>query len=262
MFRWAAPDRGRLAAGRALRPGSVLTDPPRPFPWLVALLALLLLGGAGLAGFDQLQRHQAGPSAAPDRLDEAGLFGSRGPACLRLVIGVDDSGSMRDFATARDAALSALFRWVPGRLRHDDEIAVLDFALQTAVRIPATPLASLGAVPAAPAVLDGQDTLVGPVAGALDAMAPTSCDVALVLLSDAQIADLPGDDTAGLRFQRAHGLHDIRLLAPGKSVQVPPQWSAAFPEAPPRYFDGLDEEATALAVAQTIADLTGQRLAS
>lgn len=265
MSRWAALDRGCLIAGSRLRPGSALAEPRRPFPWLVLLLVLLLLGGATAFAIDQIQqRHaqQAPPTPARGPIDQFHLQGPRGPSCLRLVIGVDDSGSMNDFASARDAALAELFRWVPGQLRSDDQVAVVDFALETVVRIPATPLPSLGPAPHAPSVTDGADTLLAPVGAAVAAMPSTSCDVALVLLSDARLADLPRDQDGGRRFQNDHGLHDIDLLVPGESVNVPPQWSHAFPESPPRFFDGLDTDATALAVARTIAELTGQELAS
>ena len=46
--------------------------------------------------------------------------------CLRLVIGVDVSGSMRDFVVPRDDALTQLFSWVKKNLRRDDQVAIID----------------------------------------------------------------------------------------------------------------------------------------
>src|SRR5262249_41992342 len=109
---------------------------------------------------------------------------------------------------------------------------------------------------------DGPLTLVGPVLDAIDGFPATRCDTAAVLVSDAQIADLPGTAASGQAMLVAHQIHDIRLLVPGAGISVDPVWGVAFPAAPPRVFDGRDPDATGLALGQTIVDLTHRRLVS
>lgn len=78
-----------------------------------------------------------------------------------------------------------------------------------------------------------------------------------MLMSDAQVADLPIDASTGRDVLLAHG---VRLLVPDDAIDVPPTWTMAFPDAPPEPFDGLDQDRTAVAVGRAIAGLTGQSL--
>ncbi|MET9290191.1 hypothetical protein [Nocardia beijingensis] len=240
-----------------------LTPPPRDIrgslPLLAALaMVLALLAGAGSAvwwlvdGPEEVER--------PKTLAGWVLEGTRPTSCLRLIIGMDVSGSMNKFAAARDAALAQLQQWatMPHTLRADDEMAVVDFALTAATRFPPMPAASSPLLSAAPTE-DGRDTLIAPLLERTrEFPSVPGCEVVLLLLSDAIVADLPPDPAAGRKLMRENGIHDVRLLVPGYEINVPDGWDAAFPDSPPIRFDGLDPDETALAIGRTIADLTGQ----
>lgn len=89
---------------------------------------------------------------------------------------------------------------------------------------------------------------------------PTSCDTLLVLLSDAQLADLPAAEAQGLRVLADAGVHDLRLLVPTAAIDVPGEWLDAFPSAPPIVVDGTDAAATGLTVARMLAQVTDQEV--
>ncbi len=250
---------GLLRPGLPLgAPGPLVPPPGRRrylWPWLLLLLLLV--------GWLVWPRHDHKANAAPPSKTINGwtLAGARGPDCLRLDLAVDDSGSMLNFSSARDAALSQLVAWLPGNLRPDDEVAVIDFAGVASVRNPPTRVGQLTQRPAVD-VSGGsaRGTLLDPVFDSVSGLPPTRCQSALVLMSDAQLDDLPANAAAGRRLLLDHSTHAVRLLVPGRAIVVPPEWTTAFPEAPPARFDGYDGSATALAFGRTIADLTGQNL--
>jgi hypothetical protein len=188
------------------------------------------------------------------------LTGPRSAECLRLVIGLDVSGSMRDYTTARDLALAQLLAWAPVNLRADDEIAVVDFALEAQVRLRPTAIRREPEGATARAVRDGRDTLLEPLLARVSGFPPTRCRVVLALLSDAALADLPPSATAGVDVLREHRVADVRLLVPSTTVDLPPEWAAGFPQAVPVRFDGREQDRTALVIGQTLADLTDQEL--
>lgn len=249
--------RGGLRLAGRLAPSYRLAGPPGGRRYAVALLLLLLvLPVWWLANRDEAE------DAGPARLDQLVLDGPRGPECLRLVIAVDDSGSMSDFASARDRALHQFLGWVgrPGNLRSDDELAVVDFAFESAVRLPPSPPSSgVGALTGRP-VTDGFDTLFRPVLETVSGFPPTDCSTALALLSDAQLSDLPATEAVGRRILRGAGVDDVRLLVPGDGITVPAQWQQVFPAAAPDRFDGHDTEQTARTFGETVADLVDQTL--
>ena len=231
---------------------------------LVPLLALLL---AGLLvwrwpGHDDPPPAAAGPAApsAPAELRGYRLTGPRSAECLRLVIGLDVSGSMRDYAGARDLALAQLLSWAPLNLRADDEIAVVDFALEAQVRLRPAAIGGSPRATGARTVRDGRDTLLQPLLERVRGFAPTRCRVVLTLLSDAALADLPATDDRGIEMLRAHRVDDIRLLVPSPAVELPPAWSTAFPQAVAIRFDGLQQYGTALVIGRALANLTDQEL--
>ena len=240
-----------LRGGGPLRPGAGLG--PRVSRWLpVAVLAAALV--VPLLWW-------ALPSADGGGLSDRRLVGPRGPACLRLAVAVDLSGSMTGYDAARDQALSQLVAWASdGNLRPDDEITVVDFAADAALRVPVTPVTSVGAAAPPVAVPDGRFTNLGPVLDVLATQPAGPCDHALLLLSDAQLADLPSGEAHGRTVLAAHDLHDVVLLVPGDDIDVPPAWTTAFPSAPPVRFDGHDADETALAIGAAVARLTGQNL--
>lgn len=148
---------GRLAGGRSPGAGAGLGSQIR----VRRLLAVLLL----LAAVPVLLAWALTDLSEPERLlADRPLVGSRGPSCLRLVIANDVSGSMSDFAGARDAALHQLVDWAPRNLRPDDELSIVDFAADAAVRLPVSPVRTIGPAAASPAVVhDGSETLLAPV---------------------------------------------------------------------------------------------------
>jgi hypothetical protein len=247
----------RLSAGPPLGQGPGLESSPgrRRRRWLALALALL----TAVAVF--LWLRPGSPPAPPSSLGGYRLAGPRGPSCLRLIIGMDVSGSMRDFTTPRDDALDQLAKWAgqPGTLRAGDELAIVDFAADAAVRSAPRP-ANQPPDLAQSSATDGTYTLLMPLLDQIALFPRTSCDSALVLLSDAQLNDLPGSAAEGNALLNRYGLHDMRLLVPSAEIQVPPQWTQAFPIAAPVVFDGTNSNETAIAFGRTIAGLAGQQL--
>ncbi|TFV66835.1 VWA domain-containing protein [Blastococcus sp. CT_GayMR20] len=234
-----------------LSSGSRLATEVRPDRWLAALLLAALVVGGVL----WLDDH-----GAADSIDEVALAGPRGSACLRLVVGNDVSGSMSDFADARESALRDFLSWAPRNLRDDDELGVVDFAGAAAWTRQPTPVAEPAVRGAAADVYQGDQTLLAPVLALAQALPPSHCRTALLLFSDAQLADLPQAEQEGRAAVQAAGVHDVVLLVPGEDIDVPEAWGTSFPAAEPRYFDGLDADETGLTVASVVAELTGQEL--
>jgi hypothetical protein len=235
----------RLSRPALLQPGIPFVGPRRR-SWLFAVLLAALLAAL-----------LAWPSRHSTALNDLRLVGPRGPVCLRIVIADDISGSMTKFASARNAAVEEMRRWAGHNLRPDDQIGVLQFAVNAGWQSgpgSATPS------PHASVVHDGINTNLNPVLQLVQALPASSCDTALVLVSDAQLADLPADPVAGRRALEAGHVHDLFLLAPGQSIDVPPAWTTAFPEAEPRRFNGNDAAATGLTFGDVVATLTRQQL--
>ncbi|MEV4517436.1 vWA domain-containing protein [Dactylosporangium sp. NPDC049525] len=198
------------------------------------------------------------PAAPPSRIEGWKLPPGRTSSCIRLIVALDVSGSMGSYATYRDAALRQLLTWVPKNLKDTDQVAVVDFAGSVGVRqqpVRATKTLSPGA---AASVSDG--SLLQPLLEAAAAFPKTKCRTALVLLSDGQLNDLPASADDSKALLAANRVAHVRLLVPDPSIVVPADWSVALPNAAPRYFDGTDADATALAIGQTIADLVQQQL--
>jgi hypothetical protein len=245
----------RFARGTRLQEPSRLGRPlgSNRLHTLPLLLVLLLAAGwylwaAGGKASGSLSGYRA--AGARDELN-----------CLRLVIGVDVSGSMRDFVVPRDDALTQLFSWVKKNLRRDDQVAIIDFAAVAKIRMWPAQVAHLGDLPPQAGARDGVYTYFHPILTAIGQFPSTSCDTALVLISDAQLIDLPATAPAGRRLLLDHHVGKIRLLVPGAAIQVDPTWMKGFPSATPYVFDGTDAEATGVALGHTVVSLTGQSLA-
>jgi hypothetical protein len=246
-----------FARGTRLGPHRRLDGPPKSkVPYLLLLVPVLIALLGALAGW-----HIANAGNTPKVLASYRAAGPRDEAnCLRIVLGVDVSGSMSDFSDARDDALVQLFAWLKKNLRPDDEVAIIDFAAVANVRMQPAQVASLRGLPPAFGATDGTYTYFDPVLTDIGEFMPTSCDTALLLLSDAQLIDLPGSRAAGQQLLRHYHVDRIRLLVPGAAIQVGSGWVNGFPAAVPLVFDGLDPEATGLALGKTIVGLTGQTL--
>ncbi len=246
-----------FARGTRLRPPHALDGPPGSRTLVLFPLLFALLAAAG-AWYGWSTAHKP-----PGALANYRAVGPRNEVnCLRLVIGVDVSGSMQDFAVARDDALQQLFSWVKQHhdLRPDDQVAIIDFAAVAQVRMEPTAVSSLGGLPPPTGARDGYYTYFRPVLADISHFPPTRCDTALVLISDAQLIDLPATQAAGQQLLAEHQVGRIRLLVPGAGIQVYPVWLKGFPAAVPVVFDGQDPAATGLALGNTIVGLTGQTL--
>ncbi|NJP33758.1 hypothetical protein [Micromonospora thermarum] len=240
-----------LVRGTGLRPAHGVAR--RLVPLLLLVVAPLVLLGWLAVHTVREQVEQSG------RIEEYQLVGPRGPACLRMVIVVDISGSMLDFAVPRDRALERLFTWLSANLRTEDELAVVDFAAEAATRVPATDYRA-ARLPGPTGAADGNDTLLLPPIAEVARLGATDCDVELMFISDALITDLPATANDGRRLLTTAGVHGIHLLVPGEDMEISDQWQVAFPAAPPIRFDGDDADDTALALGRAVAAVTGQRL--
>ena len=232
-------------------PGPGARRGPALPPWLGRLLLVpLLLALLGLLPAWALLR----PPAA---LAEAWLTGARGPGCLRLVIASDLSGSMTDLQEPRDRAVAQLLGWAPANLRANDEVAVVSFAGDTRTNLAPTPVDRLtDPVPDAPGA---NSTRLAPLLAAVQAFPDTRCRTALLILGDGVFEDLPGSEADATASLFAAGVDEIALLVPGQT-EVSPTWRERYPAAPPRVFDGLNPDATGLAIAEQLARFTGQQL--
>jgi hypothetical protein len=251
--RWgSAPS---IGGGERLSSPSRLRDAGRRPTWPAVLVGMLMLVALPLWW---MNGHRGASS-----LRDVALEGPRGPVCLRMVVANDVSGSMVAFTQARENALGQFVSWAQANLRGDDELGVLDFAGGASwTRRPAAigQVASAVAGTGAASNPNPSSTALQPVLDATAALPPTTCDTVLVLLSDGVYQDLPPDADAGLASLRAAGVHDLALLVPSGDIEIPREWTAAFPATRPRVFDGLNADASGLAYGAMIADLTGQTL--
>lgn len=250
---WSPSEHARTAT-RAPADGERFTLGSLPpwLRWIVPLVVILLLAGLAFAN-------------RPRRvLDDLVLAGTRGPVCEQVLLVVDESGSMRDIAGARDSALRVAVGWLHRNLRSDDQVGIVDFASDAEPRLPVTFVRDLredGVGPSAP-VRQSNTTSVRPALAAATRLSRTACDVDVLLLSDGQFADLPADEAAGRALLRGYGIHDLQLLVPGADrANPPPQWSAGFPDIVATRFDGGDPDATSISIADAVATFTGQSLA-
>lgn len=196
-------------------------------------------------------------------LADVALVGARTAGPIRLIVASDVSGSMVEFADAREAALLDLVTWAHRNLRPHDELGFLHFAEESVwVHRPAA-LERFDAVDTVPPVdLTGGGTLLGPVLEAVANVAPGRGVTGLWLLSDGWYPDYPGSSSAGARLLLRAGVGEASLLIPTDAVAVPKEWTLAFPDAFCAGFDGRNRRQTALALGLAAASLTGQRLVS
>ena len=195
----------------------------------------------------------------PHPLNDYTLTGARSPACLRVIVIRDQSGSMRGYETARDAAMQALIQWSakPDTLRPDDELAILDFGGTAAVALTTTTLQSLHATTSPPAtVVDPSGSDINTAIALLPQLPATTCHTSLIVLSDGLIGPLT-DDTRTRLSQ--HQVTNLTLILPDTTT-VPAQWDTAFPYGTTLNAPANDSNQTSIAVAQAIASSTNQEL--
>jgi hypothetical protein len=167
---------------------------------------------------------------------------------------------MSGYTTARDNALQQLLDWSRDNLRKRDQIGVIDFAGNAAVRqspTSAKKTVQIGA--SSPLLFAGSN--YQPVLEQLAAFPKTSCKTALVLLSDGDLQDLPADSSAGQQTLRTSGIDFQRLLIPDATATAPQTWQTAFPvRGKGVNVDGLDADDTARVIAETVATIVDTKL--
>ena len=218
----------------------------------VALLALLAAAAAAVVP-GILDR-----TAAGDDLTRQELVGARGPTCQRVVVLLDQSGSMTDYAQVRVDAMETLAGWAPANLRGDDQIAVVDWADSAAVRTAPTDVRALAQWdPTANASNVGGGTSVMPAVEQAAGLDDTGCRTTLVFISDGQVAD--GSTTRLNEMLRDAGIDGVSLVLPN-ATPVPDHWMSLFPYSKTFQADPLNPGQTARALGQAVASATGQQL--
>lgn len=251
MMRLRAPARSRrpIRSARLGRAGhgelTRIADPPSTWRlgWLPLIAVLLLL------------LWWLWPES-PRTLTQLNLSGPRSPACVRLVILPDQSGSMDKFASARDDAFAELVPWAITNLRPDDELAVIDWASTAAlasgpVRVDEVPR---GTLPSAPVDRDG--TELSSAVDAVAALPVSACHTSLVFLTDTLIS--PVSAQVIRRLADATVTSVTVVLPDGASVSS--EWTDALPFSQMVISDAHDADATARSLGQAVAFATGQQL--
>jgi hypothetical protein len=240
---------GRLGGVGALRdPGSGRLGAA------LAGFVLLLLGALALVVIPPI----ADRAEAQNDLTRLVLVGARNLTCQRVVVLLDQSGSMTEYAQVRDDAMATLAAWAPENLRADDQLAVVRWADTATIDVPPTEVGSL--TPSSLAVGTGDvggGTSLDPSIEQVASMGETSCRTSLVYVSDGQIAE-----TSAARLEpaiRASGIDRIGLILPN-STSAPEYWLGLFPYSDVFHADPDDPRQTARALGEAMATATGQQL--
>lgn len=232
---------GVVGCGRLTR----LSDPPAKawLWWLAPLVAVLLL------------LWWLWPKPA-DTLTQLHLSGARSPACVRLVILPDRSGSMEEFAAARDGAFAQLIPWATANLRADDELAVIDWAASAAVAAGPARVDQVadGSLPSVAVETDGTD--LTRAVDAVVAMPGTTCRTALVFLTDTAVSPV-ADQT--IRSLVDATVTSVTVVLPD-GASVTSEWTNAMPFSRTVTSNARDADATARALGQAVAFATDQQL--
>lgn len=197
-------------------------------------------------------------AAAAGDLSRQVLVGSRNLTCQRVVVLLDQSGSMADYSQVRIDAMETLANWGPHNLRSDDQLAVVRWADTAVTEIVPTDVSAIGP---STFVSDGADvgggTEVLPAVEQVAQMPDSACRTSLVFVSDGEIgrADQGQIDAA----LQAAGVDRVSLVLPN-STSAPEYWMRLFPYSETFYADPNDSGQTARALGQAIASATGQQL--
>lgn len=197
----------------------------------------------------------------PAGLGDLMLRGARPATPVRIVIARDVSGSMIDFADARERAFEELLPWAAANLRPTDELGVLDFADEALWSLRPAPVHRLAMFGAR--LIDTQlagGTAWRPVLDRVRSLGDHSGRLSLWLVSDGEYPDYPESCDTGRRLLTDAGVTSMPLLIPSRSGSAPGVWQDIFPDEVCLPFEGMDARATALAFAFALASATGQRL--
>jgi len=221
----------------------------------ISVGGLVLLGLVAAALVPQLQDQ----AAAADDLTRQALVGPRNLTCQRVVVLLDQSGSMSEFAQVRTDAMKTLADWAPENLRGNDQLAVVSWADTAAVDAAPTDVSSL-----TPSSFSGDGSDVGggtdvlPAVDQVAQMTAGDCRTSLVFISDGQIAEVD-QSLVDAALQDA-GVDRVSLVLPN-STAAPEYWMQLFSYSQTFYADPHNPNQTARALGQAIASATGQELA-
>lgn len=221
----------------------------------VALAAMLIILGIIAAA---LVPSLVDRAAAADDLTRQVLVGPRNLTCQRVVVLLDQSGSMTEYAQVRTDAMETLAEWGPDNLRGDDQVAVIRWADTAVTDTAPTEVGSIGPSTFASDGADiGGGTEVLPAVELVAAMPSGACRTSLVFVSDGEIgrADQAKIDAALL----GAGVDRVSLVLPN-SASAPQYWMRLFPYSETFYADPNNSNQTARAIGQAIASATGQTL--
>lgn len=231
-----------------------LISPRRVRRGPLALLGALL--AAALIGALLLVAHRD-----PTSLDEVMLAGPRPPGCVNLVVADDFSGSMTSFTQQRTAAEQALVHWSGTNLRPDDRLTILAWAGTAETVLSPTridQLASTG-VPSADLSAIGDGTALLPMLDLVTTLPDTGCRIALMVISDSEITDGPGNPDQVRNSLGAAGVQSVSLLNPIGDVQTP-EWQSTLPFTRVVAVNQSDPQELAFAFGGEVAAATGQSL--
>jgi len=234
----------------------------RRWPWLL-LVPLLLVAVAAL------------PHPRSDDLADLALSGQRGPACVRVIVAPDVSGSMTSFEQVRTTALAEVARWAPENLRADDELAVIVWDDAAEIALAPVAVGTGGELPTSLSQPGSGGSEIGPAVALLPELAPTHCRSALVAISDGAISDdgnsggisvasilasVFGTETPSIeQILRGAGVDRVAIILPN-GASAPEAWMQAFPYSLQFHADPESAAQTGRAVAEAIAATTDQQL--
>lgn len=251
----ASPPSGRVGPpGRDLPPGA--TPRRRAWLWAAGVCALLVVAlAAGL-----LVRQLAAPPPAPTALGTAHLTGPRTPEPVAIIIVLDNSGSFARYTHVRDQVLDSISGWAPDNLRGDDQLAVISFASDAAVQLPATQVADLasGAARLTAVTPTGGGTNILPALDLARGQRYTpGAKTSLVVVTDSVITDLDARRVAAALT--GLDVSSMSVITP-RGVTLTRDWRAAFAGAHQFTADPASEHEVSVALGEAFAVATGQRL--
>lgn len=225
---------------------------------------------------------------APARLSDSHLAGARGPAPLRVVLLLDESGSFAQYSDLRAQTLDQVAAWAPRNLRSDDTIEVYGFAGHARTVLPPTRVDRLPGSIVYRGFADGDGTSIIPALtaaadasrtpGASDAAASDASDASgarssgsgssgssapasqttIIAVTDTKMDDL-GDGDAIDAIMRRIGVSSMTLILP-KGIHPTPGWKARFGYEQEVRANVRSQDSVAMAIGKALAFATRQEL--
>ena len=185
-------------------------------------------------------------------------MGAAPDAPTRLVVVMDVSGSMRQYAPAREQALADLVSWGAQTMRPTDSLSVFAFATEGQCLLSETTIADLSNRQFRLRALQslGGGTSVGAVLPILSAELGPEPHI-LAVITDTGITAISRQTIQ--QTASSLGFTSVTAISP-KGTHPHPNWQAAFPMSRYETASPDDADAIGLALARTIASATGQQV--